>query len=342
MHRLNSTESPLEAAAGAAGPRATEAFSVLGNETRLAILLALWEAYEPFEAENTVAFAELRKRVGMRDGSQFNYHLTQLVGHFVRHTDDGYELRRAGHKLVQSVIAGAGLDNPELDPTEVDRACPVCGAPTVVTYHDEWLFHVCTECEGRFGNRDQFPEGTLAGVNLNPAVVTDRKPEELLNAAFVRGTWNLQSAVEGVCAECSGPMEGWLHVCDDHGAEGVCPNCDRRYEVMARFRCPVCKASGEYVPSCSWLVMHHPAVIAFYADHGVPLQYDDDSGSFQPRYRDVDPKEDIDFELITTDPPRVRVTFQHEGAELELTLDENVNVIDVSERGRPGVNRLGT
>lgn len=42
----------------------------------------------------------------MRGGSQFNYHRKQLVGQFVRHTDDGYEFRRAGHQLVRTVIAG--------------------------------------------------------------------------------------------------------------------------------------------------------------------------------------------------------------------------------------------
>jgi hypothetical protein len=86
-----------QAAAGAAGERATEAFATLGNETRLSILLALWEAYEPFVATNAVAFSELRERVGMRDSGQFNYHLDKLRGHFVRKTDAGYELRRAGH-----------------------------------------------------------------------------------------------------------------------------------------------------------------------------------------------------------------------------------------------------
>jgi hypothetical protein len=33
-------DSPLDTAAGAAGPAATEAFALLANETRLAILLA--------------------------------------------------------------------------------------------------------------------------------------------------------------------------------------------------------------------------------------------------------------------------------------------------------------
>jgi len=47
MANSNPTESPLEAAADFTGSHAVDAFKLLGNETRLAILLALWEAYDP-------------------------------------------------------------------------------------------------------------------------------------------------------------------------------------------------------------------------------------------------------------------------------------------------------
>jgi DNA-binding transcriptional ArsR family regulator len=47
-----------------------EAFAVVGNETRLAILEALWRS-----PERPVTFSDLRRRVGMRDSAQFNYHL---------------------------------------------------------------------------------------------------------------------------------------------------------------------------------------------------------------------------------------------------------------------------
>jgi DNA-binding transcriptional ArsR family regulator len=323
----NSTDSPLEAAAGAAGPRATEAFAILGNETRLAILLALWEAYEPWAAGTAVPFSELRRRVGMRDGSQFNYHLKQLVGHFVRKTDDGYELRRAGHQLVRTVIAGAGLEDAEFEPTEINRDCHLCGAPTAITYDDEWLFWICTECDGLFGNRDGHPEGCLAGAALDPAGFTDRRPEELLNAAWAGG--ELRSALEGVCDACSGPMDGSLHVCEDHASDGVCPTCERRDAVIARFRCAVCKQHHAMVPW--WLVIHHPAVVAFYYDRGVPLQYEGDV-SFQPR-QELHLRPHHDQELVAADPPRVRVTIRHEGDELQLTLDEDLDVITVDESG---------
>lgn len=62
MDNTNSTESPLEAAAGTAGSHVTAAFELLSNEIRLSILLALWEPYDPYGTNNVVAFSELLKK----------------------------------------------------------------------------------------------------------------------------------------------------------------------------------------------------------------------------------------------------------------------------------------
>lgn len=116
MVKSNTPESPLEATAGVAGPRASDAFELLANETRLAILLALWEAYEPFGTGGGLTFSELRDRVGMRDSGQFNYHLGKLEGEFVQSTDGGYKLRPAGEKITRAVIGG--LDSKRRSWTE--------------------------------------------------------------------------------------------------------------------------------------------------------------------------------------------------------------------------------
>lgn len=89
MGSSESSASPLDAAAGAAVPRATEAFKQLGNETRLAILLVLWDGYEPFASDSSLTFSELYDRVEVADSGNFPYHLDQLTGHFVEETDAG-------------------------------------------------------------------------------------------------------------------------------------------------------------------------------------------------------------------------------------------------------------
>ncbi|MFB9807964.1 winged helix-turn-helix domain-containing protein [Haladaptatus pallidirubidus] len=62
-----------------------DAFQLLADETRLEILFALWNA-----PEWTATFTELKDAVGMRDSGQFQYHLNQLAGTFIRQVDDGY------------------------------------------------------------------------------------------------------------------------------------------------------------------------------------------------------------------------------------------------------------
>ncbi len=326
MARTNRDDTTAEPPAEMARSRASEAFSILNDETRLAILLALWEAFDPFAATNAVPFSDLRERVGMRDSGQFNYHLNKLTGHFVQKTDDGYTLRRAGHQLVQAVISGTGIQEPALEQTEIDNECGFCGAPTAVVYQDERLYIVCTECEGFFTGNDH-PEGSLTGATLDPAGFTNRTPEEMLRTALTAGYRDILSAIEGICDACSGPIERSLHICDEHAADGVCDNCGRRFAIMARFRCPVCKNHHNLPPRS--MVAQHPAVIAFYYDHGISSQYEvDDFESFQQWGNLIG---EHDQELVSEDPVRIRVTIQYEGDELHLTLDEHLDVIDVTE-----------
>lgn len=46
-------------------------FGLLGDETRLDILQALWEQYDPTATDNAVAFSELFDRVDVADTGNF-------------------------------------------------------------------------------------------------------------------------------------------------------------------------------------------------------------------------------------------------------------------------------
>lgn len=95
-----------------------DALSVLGDETRMAILREL------AEAEDALPFSELRRRAGISDTGRFNYHLGKLCEYFVRDTDEGYELGHAGTRIVDA--AGDATGDATADP-ELETACPVCG-----------------------------------------------------------------------------------------------------------------------------------------------------------------------------------------------------------------------
>lgn len=329
MTQPDQSASPLETVAEVAGTEASDAFSDVSNETRLAILLALWDEFDPFREDNSVPFTELRERVGVTDSGQFNYHLDTLVERLVRKTDDGYELRRAGLQFVRTVIAGAGLDGSTLDETRLDMDCPHCGGPVAVVYRNQWFYAVCTDCDGGFDDRADLPDGTLSGTAFPPAGLANRSPEETYHAAWAPGTQAFQAALEGVCDVCSGPIEQSLHLCEDHADRGLCTACGRQHAIMARFRCPVCKAFHAAPPKR--IVAEHPAVVAFYYERGVSLQYEvDDFERSRRRERLVD---DHDQELASTDPIRIRVTIRHEGDELRLTLDEEMSVLSANESG---------
>lgn len=93
---LSRTESDL----GAGGPLPPEqAFAVLGNETRLTILLTLESA------DGALGYSELKRQVGVYDSGRFNYHLDKLLGHFIDGADDGYRLRDVGRRAAQAVVA---------------------------------------------------------------------------------------------------------------------------------------------------------------------------------------------------------------------------------------------
>jgi hypothetical protein len=106
---------------GAVREEGLDALDAIANEHRIRIVRALAEADDP------LSFSDLRRRVGIDDTGRFAYHLTELLGRFVRRTDAGYDLGDAGERVV---IAAADVD-PEaatlLSGADADETCPVCG-----------------------------------------------------------------------------------------------------------------------------------------------------------------------------------------------------------------------
>lgn len=319
-------ELPLEVVAGAAGPHATEAFALLGNETRLAILLALWELYDPHADDNAVPFSKIFERVDYDDPGNLSYHLEKLESQFIRqHAErEGYELRETGLKLVRAVIAGAGVQDATLEATEIDQPCPFCGAPTAVSYRDGVVIHVCTECEGS-GPEQADTNGFLSAVRFDPAGLGDRTPEEIRAASTIAALRQVKSMFDGLCPACSGPVDGWLECCIDHELTGICENCGMRLAVWAGFQCRICK--NHSVSSPKGLALFHPAVISFYDDRGVSTRTQADD--FESVRRVFDLMDDHKLDLVSEDPPRVAVTASFDGEDVRLTFDETASVVDV-------------
>lgn len=329
MGNSNSNESPLEAAAGAAVPHSVEAFKLLSDETRLAILLALWEAYNPYQTKEAVAFSKLYDQVAVRDSANFTYHLDRLTDHFVQKTDEGYYLRNAGFRIVRAIIAGRGLENTTVSPADLGIVCHRCGDGQMeISYNNEAVYLTCSKCEG-FTDAEDYPHGTIAKFELDSAGLNGRQPSELLAASAIRGWNNHRMMSQGVCPACSGTIDASLQLCEEHtpGPGEVCPNCGTCDSARVRYVCTVCKHRNRRPVELT--VIDHPAVTSFYYDHGIDIRWEiDDVGEV---LRILEHLWNVEHTLVSTDPVRIRVMVPCEGDELYLMLDEKWDVIDVSE-----------
>lgn len=81
-----------------------EAFSLLGNEDRLAILEVVIQAKHHDSAPYPLSFSTLRDAVAIRDSGRFSYHLQELTGHFLTRTPAGYALHETCCERLQDVL----------------------------------------------------------------------------------------------------------------------------------------------------------------------------------------------------------------------------------------------
>jgi DNA-binding transcriptional ArsR family regulator len=272
------------------------AFGAVANETRLAILRALWETDDPR------SFSDLRSAVGVRDSGRFNYHLGELVGRFVREAagtedhDGGYKLTYAGRQVVGAVHSGVYGDAASLDPLEAGP-CPECDATLLATYEDETVDVTCQGC-GITVTRFGAPPTLLRGF--------DREELPLAFSHWVQSL--MERTRRGFCPQCSGRVRPGLarELQETVGLYG------------ARFDCEVCDAT--VMGALGVVVFDHPAVVRFHADHGIDLR--------ETPVWTVPWLLDEPATVESEDPLRVRLDAEIDGDRLVLTLDESLAVVE--------------
>ncbi|MEF8774761.1 MAG: ArsR family transcriptional regulator [Halobacteriales archaeon] len=265
-----------------------DAFGLVSDEMRLSILEALWRLDTP------ARFSDVRAEAEVEDSAHFNYHLGKLAGTFVRKSDAGYELRTAGERVVQAVLAGTFTDHPER-PIAIDDRCTVCGGPLSARYADEMLAVECTDC-GHVHGEYPFPPG---GLN-------DRTDPEVLEAFDQRVRHLHCLAKDGVCPECNGRMQTLV---ERDASDGL----------RARH---VCQQCGHELPSAVGLaLLDHAAVASFYTDQGVSLS---ETPFWQLRWAvDDDP-----VTVLSKDPWRLRVEMALADETLGVTVDGDLTVVE--------------
>lgn len=292
------------------------AFSVLGNEIRIQILQTLGEADGP------LSFTVLRNLIGLKRGGRFNYHLDQLVGHFVIKSDAGYELGAPGSRVVKAVLSGAVAESPATEREEINQECQLCGASIEVRYHEDAVETFCTECAGMWGSHETVEDGYLGRKVLPPAGVADRGSEEMYRAAWIWTNLDFFAIASGLCPSCSASLVRTVQVCDDHHPEDDrCPACDHRYAARLRANCTNCilELSG----SLPMGVANETAFLDFLTNHNLNPVSPDSIARVQQFFSNYDE------EILSADPLQAELTFTVEGDSITLTVDNTISVVDV-------------
>ncbi|MFC4405193.1 ArsR/SmtB family transcription factor [Haloarchaeobius iranensis] len=273
---------------------AADAFSLLGDASRLAILDALHEA-----RGTPLAFAELHRRVDVRDSAKFNYHLKQLRPRFVAKADDGYELTAAGRRLARAVTAGRYTDEQRLEPFDIAGECIDCGASALsAAYEDERFTVTCAGCDA-----------TVLAVRMPPTVVRERDPEEVVDAFDRWSRLGTEQAAQGLCGDCGGVVEPSVTE-DVH--ESI------RYDALAVFDCTVC--GRRTMTSFGALASRHPDVEAFHRERGISLRE-------RPYWEVSQYVTDEHVEYVSRDPWCVHVRFHADGDSCLVELDGDLAVV---------------
>lgn len=274
----------------------SEAFAVLGDETRVAILETLAEAMQ--SGDVGVSFSELRKRTDIRDAGQFNYHLSKLRDRFVVKRDDGYYPRYAALQAVGAIRSGTYTDALETRTAESEVNCPDCGEPLTVEYENGFFSLTCEDHE------------KIVQTFVPPSVAENRTLPELTEYVHAEVQRDLERAIDGVCPICQGPVAVADRYREDENRLHAMLNCDSCW-LNLHFPIPAA-------------VVRHPAVVALYHDHGIDVR--------------TRPLMSLDFArdpdsvtVLDEDPFRARVDVTLGDDSVALTLDEDLNVVEVEE-----------
>ena len=270
--------------------RAVEAFSLLGDDTRLAIIRALWDADEP------LSFGELRERVGVRDSGRFNYHLKKLDERFVQKTDDGYDLRFAGRRVIGALLEGTYDQADDVEPIPVDGPCLECGASLTYRYENEMASVTCEE--GHDLLRSGLPPGVLAG-----------RDDEELPRVFERYVRRQHERMKsGFCPNCSGPTVPRVYESE---------LWNQTEHTIVKYTCERCGRTLHSDVAAN--LLDHPETVAFARSHDVDVR---ETVIWKlPLLTNAET-------TVTEDPFRAQVTFSLDGDELTFVVDDEFSIVD--------------
>jgi hypothetical protein len=276
---------------------AQQAFEAVASERRLSVLT---ELVDEQGHPRTRTFTELFEASDADTTAGFAYHLRQLDGTFVRETDAEYTLTYAGRTVLDAIDGGEFTEVVDRDPIELEESCPLCGSASLTAQsRDNVLTVRCSGCDR-----------SVLSVPSPPAAFRTHTPDELPEAIDAQHRHRIELAVEGVCPTCGGPIDAGI----DQGAEQSTLDVSEEDRSLARLRCQNCGFDCS-VP-VTLCVRDHPAVIAFYHEHGIDVR-DRPLWNVGEEWRET---------VVSTDPWVYVVSTRLEEQTLTLYVDEELTV----------------
>jgi len=272
--------------------RVASAFGSLADDSRIAILVALW-------TDGPLPFSALQSAAGFADSGHFNYHLDQLLGQFVEKEGEVYRLRAAGTKAIDIVFDERFAGSADPVDRALDAACPACGAALRAHYEDGLVDISCSDC------------AVLVHLGYFPPRGRATRDLESFLDAYGRQLWrDFTLASEGVCPHCSGRMDTRVDVDPDWHlslpAVSDCRDCGVTIGTTIGLR-----------------LLSDPVVVGFLHDHGIRV----DDRPFWALEFCID---DADARIDEEDPLRVVVPIERGGETLRVTVDEHARVVSTS------------
>ncbi|MFB6087179.1 MAG: ArsR family transcriptional regulator [Haloarculaceae archaeon] len=283
-------------------PAASDAFQALGSATRTTVLESL--TAEP------KSFSTLHGATDEDTSAGFAYHLRQLDGQFVRQRPDGdYDLTFAGRAAARSVRAGIYTESVDRERVPLGEDCPHCGGALAASVTDNVAEIRCEACDER-----------LLELPFPPSGYAERDTAGVPAALDAYHRRRIETFADGVCPDCGAPATAAVELAagrDDGRAviDGAAPAEDDE-PILASFACETC-GSGLRCP-VALPVLDHPAVVAFYHDHGEDVR-ERPLWTVGAEWRET---------VISRDPLCVAVSTRLDDDELVLSVGRDGTVVD--------------
>lgn len=229
-----------------------DAFALVGNEIRAAILRAFGDARLEERSMPTLSFSDIRDRADLDvDSGQFNYHLQQLVGHYLERRDEGYRMRPEGRLLYQTLRAGTFDPDDSRATIDAGFACYYCATDVQATFGEGTARVQCPGCEYLYD---------IAAVP--PGSFVDGEPD--LSRVSEYNYQQHFSFARGVCPTCGNAVT--TDVLDPSAVPF--PGAEK-HEIYVYRSCDHCGA--QIYLSIGESLLPDPGLISFCYDHGVDV-----------------------------------------------------------------------